>query len=409
MDKKLVFEFKWKEVLLIGPFLLYFLSIGSISYYIIPVVLILFFIVTINNLKYLVDFDFLILTLFSILYNLFNKATSNQDLGFLRNIELNLFPSIFFILGKIFSKRVQDERDYIKFVMILTFIFFVLPFVSNLISIINNGYMATREVPLLLASNESDNLAATIMASYFSLNMAFFPLLFTKFQVKEKINYRIIFTLFFIIGLICVSNLISRTGFIISIISLIVVFTLIPLSNKLKFLLNFLITLTIITILLILFGLFDFIENSELYFRFFIEVNQEEGLASERSDIWVQAFDILTNGNNSHNDHESLEDFKFAHNLWLDIALKAGFLPFLLMVIFVFKFMFMSYKKYFKFVNLTSKIILINIVIAFVVTFMVEPIMDGYFTYFCFFCLLFGFLKALRINRKSTLNLNKSL
>ncbi|MCX6185827.1 MAG: hypothetical protein NTU43_02370, partial [Bacteroidetes bacterium] len=170
--------------------------------------------------------------------------------------------------------------------------------------------------------------------------------------------------------------------------------------NAIKILGRTLLFLTILGLIIYISGFIDKILSSELFERF--TVDDENSLLNSRSNIWEESFKIIFQTSDDNYIDKQLGIAEYAHNLWLDVALKAGYYPLLILLIITIKYLITLGKiLVMKLYTPFFRILLVGITVAFYSTFMVEPIMDGYFTMFCLYCFFFGFINFENTNVKT--------
>jgi hypothetical protein len=382
-------EFVIKEFPIVLTFGMYLSSFWSTDYFnvflIIPISVYILF----KYFRQIIDFNIFVLVFFCIVYTLYNKSILNGSLGFLDHFKLFFFPTLFYAVGKYLALKYNNIKYIIIIFSVFTILFCVNPFVSSIVSIFKNGFMTTREIILLGSGMNERPIGATILASFFSLNMALFPFFFTKQESKFENIFQKIFMVLFIIGIIVVSNSISRTGFIIMIASFFFNFLFLPIGKKVGYFSRSLYYLIPLLTLGLIVGFYDWFANSELYVRFFLATDQGDDLLSDRSAIWQDAWKVINEGNGVY----ELEGVTYAHNLWLDILLKSGILSVILNLTFVINYLILVYKILIFKTNQFFRTLIICITVGFFGTFMVEPIMDGYASLFYLFCLFYGIFK----------------
>lgn len=97
----------------------------------------------------------------------------------------------------------------------------------------------------------------------------------------------------------------------------------------------------------------------------------------------------------------------YCHNLWLDVSRSAGFFPFLILVY----YSFIDLKHFWGVLKNKDKnivaFILLSSFMAFTLSSFMEPIIDGFFLYFCLYCMIGGSLNQYYlVSRNSTSNYN---
>jgi hypothetical protein len=351
-----------------------------------------------NSIGSLVGFNQLIILCFSILYYQFSETSSNEN-GYIVIFRYCFFPVFFYILGNYLSFKYSTIENKITIVNFFIILFTTIPFFSNLISIVSNGIGQQRDLEIFTFGSEKILVVGTIMASFFSINIALLPffIIFPKDKFEKKMT--IFFQILYLIGLLVVFNVSSRTGIIISIISVLPLLIIFPIKSLVKFKTFF------FTFLLIFFlnvsGPSNFIFSSNLYLRFTEESSALE-IFDSRGLIWQEAIESINLYGSSILVNNDLITSNYAHNLWLDVALSSGLVPAFLLIIVSLS----SLVSLFKFIRFTTytqfyRLFICSIFIAFYAVFFVEPIMQGLFKFFCFFMFMFGFIQLPRQFKRS--------
>ena len=143
-----------------------------------------------------------------------------------------------------------------------------------------------------------------------------------------------------------------------------------------------------------LFGVQEWFVNTALGQR---ELTSVVRNSISQNSRWVYAGDILELlpqyplGNMPYN--------HFAHNLWVDIAKETGVIPFILYIAFVIAALFEGGKYFFNVKGESEKAIFIAaIIVAHVLVFFTEPIMEGSPLMFAIFCFIVGGVSSLTKN-----------
>lgn len=97
-----------------------------------------------------------------------------------------------------------------------------------------------------------------------------------------------------------------------------------------------------------------------------------------------------------------LGGLSYAHNMWLDIGVDTGALPFLLMVLFTLLSLIVVIKFIKSDNQLLLKSIIVGLFVSFNLTFFVEPVIQASFTYFNIYCFIIGMVLRLNLDRKMT-------
>lgn len=223
---------------------------------------------------------------------------------------------------------------------------------------------------------------ATLQGVYFT--MAVSLLFYCLFILRIKRNYILkpILLISIILSILSTLNTASRTLFLILAISFIANIILYGYLNKnnikniLKILL--IICISVIVGLTIYFtnflGIKDSLEKSPLYKR--QEIIEETGYKEPRFNMYKE---VISQLNKSPLGGKKIEiSLKYAHNLWLDVALMVGVIPFVLIII----YSFITLKTLLAYINskkveMNDKYVIFSVYIGLTMNFMVEPILEG--------------------------------
>jgi hypothetical protein len=371
-------------IMLINPF-----------YYGYRVAVLLFFVLFFNlerTLK-LLDKNVLYLFLFGALYHFIASnridATRTSILSFLPDIFL---PAIIYMVGKWVSTKYQSEDVRILFLFLTLFFFSIIPIISILEQVIEGGFVGVRALYLIWDKNQQ--ISATGLGAYFSINMSLLALLNASKSSKFQKIITLFSTILFLLSIICVFRLGNRTQLAIALVTMVLSYFLNfkSMSTSSKFS-QFLIFGFIIGCVLYL-----FVVESEYVNLYQDRLGDSDYGVSEfggRSGRWQLALEsIVTNPWGW-----KLSKFGHSHNLWLDVARVSGILALIPLVL----FSVYSFKLFLKsLMSLKREKFLSTFIFVFFIsvglTFFVEPIMEGMYLLFFVFCLFVGFLAGITSN-----------
>jgi O-antigen ligase len=157
--------------------------------------------------------------------------------------------------------------------------------------------------------------------------------------------------------------------------------------RKIKYVLFILLSILPIIFLLDFYGFSKWFEHTAYYYRFFGEIEQSKQLP--RTNNWQLAF----NGFFKYplGGAKTRLTSPYAHNLWLDVGWRAGLIPLIPLLIFTCRYIIsvwrINKKKYYP---VFFRSVIICVCLGFLLSFSVEPVMEGLFNNFCLFCLFFG-------------------
>ncbi|MBU2901526.1 hypothetical protein [Maribacter dokdonensis] len=385
----------------IGPipivlFIIYLLDPFSFGY-IFGSLLIISIIIKIDFFSKNLDNNFVLLLIFSFCYAIF--YIFNLKLGAQFILIYALFPAGFYIVGKKFSIQLKDS-DQLFYILFTSGLFFSLPaMVSVLISIFDNGFVVIeRDVPMIWGG---DVIPATNMAAYFVLNMSIPAFLVAGFK-KFNLPLKILMIATFITSVICILRLGSRTQ--LSIFFITFVISLIYLIRRQTVKQNIALFGVLFLVFNVFISYFSFDKDSDIMSAFAGRMESKKygaATAGGRTERWSKSIVNLWEKPLGWD----VSEFGFSHNLWFDIARVGGTLSFILLLIFTIKNAVYIKKAIF----LIPKNALLNTAficygLSFYLLFFVEPIFDGYFPLFVFYCFFLGIVTQYIINNQTINN-----
>lgn len=378
----------YKHIKNIGVFISFFLFLYLLNPYNLNIYFGYMIVVLILTKKQVIlnnfNAKFILLLAFSIIYALFYALDPLGGSQFI--FAYALFPPSFYLLGSYICERLnRNPRFLFYFLFIAGLLFSLTPLISVLLNLIEGGFaQLSRSLPLFW---NDQMVSATIMGSYFTLNMCI-PALLVVRQKKSNLPYKIIAIVVFLLSLACVLRLGSRTQIVISLIALFgSLLYIIPRQSMKR---------NMITFIVFFVGISFLISNVSF------DLNQD-WLSTFAGRMDKGGSDIASGGGRTERWTRSLEnmftkplgwsvdEFGYSHNLWLDILRASGIIPFILLVVFSIKSFFTiknadsKNNKNFSFNNQVQIYAL-----AFFLIFMVEPIIEGAFSLFVLFCLVIG-------------------
>jgi hypothetical protein len=385
-----------KEFILI--FILFIVFINPFFYgYRVAILFIIFILFKVDFFLNNIDRNVIYLFLFTLSYELISALLyNNEDYGVITLIPNIFVPSLLYLVGKYVSINYKKPNIWLFFLFYLSFVFSIIPMISILIQIQENGFEGSRSMYLIWDKNLVLN--ATGLASYLTLNIASIGLINAKKVTKLERIVSIGIVVVFLFSLVCVLRLGSRTQLVLGIVSLIGSFMLNLKHNTFLKNLIFIVCLSF----LISYIIINFNENFDLIKFYTDRLDDQEssiGSAGGRSDRWLGALEsVITDPFGWE-----LKRFGYAHNLWLDVARVSGIISLLFLILFTLS----SIKTWIKSLKILKKeLFLRNYIFMYFVNiiliFNVEPIMDGCYLLFLLFCMFVGLLSG--IASKSLIN-----
>tara|TARA_E500000318_G_C3565740_1_gene215548 strand:- start:911 stop:2086 length:1176 start_codon:yes stop_codon:yes gene_type:complete len=333
-----------------------------------------------------VDVGFWLLFVFSIIYAAFfsfDPKAGNQYI-----VIYAIVPGAFYLLGKFFTEKLKSNQvNLIILLLISAVIFSISAVLSVFTDILQNGYnVVDRNLPNYWTGNI---VPATIMGSYLTLIMAL-PALLVPHIKKLPMVGRILLLVYYAIAMACILRIGSRTQISISLITLLVsLFYVMPRQSYRRNLFMFLLFFMGIFYIMNTVS-FDLDQDWLSAFANRMEDSQDLASGGGRTDRWIKSMEYLFTKPLGWSEHE----FGHAHNLWFDVLRIGGFLSFF----FLFFFTTNSYLTVYKAIKKKKEAYAFNnqvmiYTLAFSLVFMVEPILEGMFDFFAFFCFFIGVVK----------------
>ncbi len=362
--------------------------------YLFGYLVLLFFVAQKELLKSLLDQDFVVLFLFSIVYSIFYSLSPIKGTQYI--LIYLLFPSFFYLFGKYIAKSIVSSEQLFYFILIVGIIFSFIGLISTGYDILSNGFVQTSRDVSKIWGGEKIN--ATGMAAYLFSNMCIpAVLMFGLLNRKWRVQFLLIVV--FIVSLFCVLRLGSRTQIGIILVTLII--SLVYKMSNLSPVKNIGIIVLLFVGLNIGFGSIVLDKNSDLLASYATRMDNDKygaSTAGGRTERWEKSLINLVDEPLGW----SVEDFGFSHNMWLDAARVGSVIAFVLLVLF-------STKSMLKVKTLLTKTavpralknLILIMSIAFFLQFFVEPTLDGSFNLFVFFCLFQGIVNMKLIQEKS--------
>lgn len=395
------------EILWIIILLAFSLSLFGVPNYIF---LLLCFVYFLNIIKKKAFFKFniniIIIFLFSITYYLiyirYYSASFDNMLKYL------VGPIAFYFMGHTIIRT--NQNFFMYSILSISIGNFLHGFMNMAKHFEQNGFvLLIRRVPDIWTG---ELIAATLQGTFFTLQISLFFYFLFYFRGKGhkfiKIFYlaTVVFSIYtsFLLG----NRTLPLMFLIIVIINLLVHSRLTNFKSKLKLTISMFLSLTIIFLVIKSnsFGIYDFILNSELFYRF----SENSIINDPRIQVYTQVYNQFWDypfGGNQMN-----LGLTYAHNLWLDVLNTTGIIPFMFLqyfTILTFLDIFKLYKS--KQASMKLKVFSISIYTGFILNFLVEPILEGKPYMFLTFCLFVGMLNKIiivckrdELNRRNKVN-----
>lgn len=364
---------------------------------VIAMLLFVFVFFKLNILYKLIDENALILFLFSFTYEVFLSMRYDY-IGpyFVVTLAYVLVPSLLYMVGKYITLYYRNHKIWLFLLVLLTFSFSIIPLISILLQIQENGFIeGTRSMYLLW--DETSEFSATGLGSYFVLSMSTIGLISVNKNNMFEVKLTWFIVILFILSLICVLRLGSRTQLVIAVVSLFGTYILnIKKQSRFK---------NIVFASLFMSAIYYFMNSlsaeSELLTFYADRINDSESgfdTAGGRTERWIGSLESLLTDPFGW----EFTRYGYAHNLWLDVARVSGVIPLMFLVLFTIN-AFLAWLKSLKLLkkDLYLKNYLFMFFVSIILLFIVEPVIEGMYLLFLLFCFFVGFLKGIN-NKKIT-------
>lgn len=373
-----------KKILILCLLLVLITSLQTFNVYTILAVSICTYIFIPTNFGW--DKTALCLFLFSLLYSANIYFSGNVD-SFTNLICYLISPIAFYRLGWYFADSHVDDSKMVSYILVFALIYSLPLYIMTMRGIESEGIVnVTRQID----SESNSNLAATLYGLHASIGLGCVGVFF---QYKSLKILDVLCASCLVVGsLLTVIHLVNRTGIVILVAVLVVLFLY---KGKDKFFQALLIASVVVIIIFIIFsaGIID-VDIIDAYEARELSDGGESGSLGGRLDRWVDAVSRL------FVDVWGWECGWYAHNLWLDIARVSGIfalIPFFLAtVIYMRKCVKLFARKHAS--CIASFLLGLNVVI--ILSSFVEPIIEGSLLYFLLTMLTWGITSNFLADKK---------
>ncbi len=333
-----------------------------------------------------VDMGFLLLLIFSLTYAAFFSFDPKAGKQYI--LIYALVPPTFYLLGKFFAGKLEANKNHLILLLLLAGVVFSISAVLSVFTdILQNGYnIVERNLPNYWTGNI---VPATIMGSYFTILMTMPAILIPRIN-KLSLVLRILLLVLYAVAMACILRIGSRTQISISLITLF--FSLVYVMPRQSFRRNLFMFLLFFLGAFYVMNTVSFDLDQDWLSAFANRMENTEDVASGggRTDRWVKSMENLFEKPMGWSEHE----FGHAHNLWFDVLRIGGVLSFFFLIFFTtnaYRTVIRAIRKDRGAYALNNQIMVYTL--AFSLVFMVEPILEGMFDFFAFFCFFIGVVK----------------
>jgi len=342
--------------------------------------------------KRYIDGLFFCILIYSVTYALFTSV-NGWYVGAKGNIVFqSLYPPLFYLLGRLMANK-YSQYIYMIFVLLVGL---MATFVS--VEVIND--IATNQFINPLRQMESGH-SATYLGIKVSLSVVCISTLFSKINNSHERVYQIVFLVCSFWGLMCVIHLVNRTGLVLAAAAIICVLLLNIKQMKAGEILVMLLFTGVIIFYII--NKADLFEVTEAYAARNDDASSVSSMGGRHS-LWISGIESLYLNPLGT---DASEKMRYAHNYWLDTARTAGLFPFIFLIILTIWHIKESVALIRKLNAGLLKTLLIACNVGFLLTFWVEPVMEGFMTYVFVFFMFMGITVQLNLRSKQCLIFSK--
>lgn len=368
--------------------------LGAEEFFLALIMVTVLYIIVVNG----IEFNLTFFVLFSFLFLHYMISFFYEFDNILHSIISIVNPLVFYILGYSFVKfnsyKIDIFKKFLLTILLSHFIYGLLTFLKTYF--MTNGNLGIPGFRVTYDLWSGNLLNATNFNSFLSFSITLAPVIFFKIKKLSMIlKYSLIFC--FIVGTVEAFWLGNRTALLLIIISLIATCILEWKKIKnIKFIIFFVGVLIVMFTIYFLnvFNIATLLLNSPVFQR----VGGSNSGSDPRFEAWQTAliglFDFPMGGKLTN------INLNYVHNLWLDVGYNTGVIPLFLLIMFT-TFSLLSIYKFIK-NNYSDEvnILVIGFMVAFFVTFTLEPIINGYTKYFMTFCLFIGATQSMNNGKK---------
>jgi O-antigen ligase len=330
------------------------------------------------------DRDFILINLFSFVYALFYLFYLESGIQYI--FIYAFFPGFFYLFGKYLVVPQMNTGHLVLLFFVVGFLFSFSALLSVIINLREGGFVQfNREIPMFW---NGKGMKATLMSAYLTFNMCL-PILFLIKQRKIPLLLQLLAGAIFVISLLCVFRLGSRTQLVICVLSIVLSLLFVVPRQTVKANTQLFFFLLVMTFLVLKFVPLNLNADYLSVLGSRLQESNNTASAGGRTALWTQAVENLF----VYPLGWHTENVRFAHNLWLDVARYAGLIPLTLLLIFTVRSLRNTYKAVRKGPNaLLLNTTILVFTMASMLIFFVEPIMEGLFFLFTIFCLFQGII-----------------
>lgn len=326
-----------------------------------------------------------LITLYSCLYAVFCFYNGYYDnaKGFV--VFQSLMPPAFYLLGKWMAYSKSDNVMMIFLLILVGFI--AIPVIADVVSDIQHNQFVNISRKL-----EQSDASATNMGIRVSLAVSSIGVLFGKKSNKYESIVSILYFIVSLLGIICVLHLVNRTGIVVAITSVLMVFLFNARFLPKKTILVMFVIVLVGVVYVIPQMQYDSILNEAYVMR--NEGDSSVISAGGRTDLWLWGVRCLF-------EHplgiKITSVTQYAHNYWLDTSIRGGIFACVFLVILT---IIHIRNTWYLIKNMSPgllRTLVITTNVGFFLTGLTEPIMEGFQVYVFLFFMFMGISQQYKI------------
>lgn len=300
-----------------------------------------------------------------------------------------LYPIILYQTSLYLSRRFKTPDSTIALLILLASGLALPAIVANIQDFIATGQIINISRQVAFDKNNSIR-SATNYGMMLSVACGGLGILFLQAKTRAHKNLKFILLVFSLLALFSIMHLVNRTGVVLSVFSIVFVFLLAPHTPR-KYITSILI--------IVAFALFyeaylaDAFHLSDVVEGY---LSREQGGTTEsmgdRDRLWAKGLEhVLQHPWGFDEGVKWGSRNSFAHNIILDAGVRGGILSSLILLVLYGIFIYQTY-RILKSQTLSNfiKFVIISFSVVIIMQSMVEPIIEGLYTFFCYFIIMLG-------------------
>lgn len=316
------------------------------------------------------------LCLFSFTYSLF--VFINNSVSITELLSYLICPISFYLLGQKIFRESSSEDDLVTVFILIILASNVILWVNNITDSIQHGIV---NVSRVIENDTQRDISATLQGLILSIGISGVAYVIVCGSI---FNWKSLMMLCFsLLSLFSTIHLVNRTGM--GIFAIAVIVSMLYMFRKKK--IYIILSIVIMYVVYLLLNHYEII-NEEV-FEAYEARSFDQNTGGGRIEIWSVSFIELLNNPLGWTGVEIGFSKGFCHNLWLDIARRAGWIPFILFTI-------ITIRKILELIKLAlhSNKPFVGYFTAFITctltTCFLEPVIEGVSIYFYLLCFLWG-------------------